>query len=39
MKNSVKIFAIIAVLAIYATLAYVVINFVDASNAGLHMNP
>jgi hypothetical protein len=38
MKNF-KILAILAVLAIYATLFFLVINFVDAANAGLHMQP
>jgi hypothetical protein len=39
MKNSLKIASVIGVLAIYATLIYLVVTFVDASNAGLHMNP
>jgi hypothetical protein len=38
MKNF-KIFAVIFVLAIYATLILLVVTFVDAANAGLHMNP
>lgn len=39
MKSSTKFFAVVFVLAIYATLFFVVVNFVDAANAGLHMNP
>lgn len=39
MKNSFKIIAVVVVIALYATLTYLVVNFVDASNAGLHMNP
>jgi hypothetical protein len=38
MKNF-KLFAIILVLAFYATIILLVVNFVDASNAGLHMTP
>jgi hypothetical protein len=38
MKNF-KIFAVIFVLALYATFILLVVNFVDASNAGLHMTP
>jgi hypothetical protein len=38
MKNF-KLFAIIFVLAFYATIILLVVNFVDASNAGLHMTP
>lgn len=39
MKNSLKFACIIAVVAFYATIIYLVVTFVDASNAGLHMNP
>jgi hypothetical protein len=38
MKNF-KLFAVLFVVALYATLFFVVITFVDASNAGLHMTP
>ena len=38
MKNF-KIIAILAVLTIYAALITFVVLFVDASNAGLHMQP
>jgi hypothetical protein len=38
MKNF-KLFAILFVVALYATLVFVVITFVDAANAGLHMTP
>ena len=39
MKNRFKILAILAVMAVYATLFFIVVNFVDAGNAGLHMQP
>ena len=39
MKSSTKFFAVVFVVALYATLFFVVVNFIDASNAGLHMNP
>jgi uncharacterized membrane protein len=39
MKTSLKFFAVLFVIALYATLFYVVTTFVDAANAGLHMNP
>jgi len=38
MKNF-KILAVIAVITIYAALILFVVNFVDAANAGLHMQP
>jgi hypothetical protein len=39
MKSSTKFLAVVFVLAFYATIILLVVNFVDASNAGLHMTP